>query len=102
MTSLLATYRVTCNSCPHQVEGELIDGRVFYFKARYHHWMIGVGATIDDAIDDAIAACNNDDGTASGKDPHGRITYGDAPDEARRIIEAYLAVVVALDAKAAA
>jgi len=98
MTTVLATYRVTCKACPHQVEGEMIDGRAFYFRARHNHWMIGIGATVDDAV----GACQENTETATGRDPHGRITFGDAPDEARRIIEACLAVVVALDAEAAA
>jgi len=97
MTTVLASYRVTCNSCPHQVEGEMIDGRAFYFRARHGHWMIGIGATVDDAI----GTCQENTETATGRDPRERITFGDAPDEARRIIEACLAVVVALDVKAA-
>lgn len=85
---------MTCNSCPHQVEGELLDGRSFYFRARHDYWTLSVGNSIDEAV-------GVERPTASGEDPHGRLSYGDAPAEARSIIEACLAVVVARDAQAA-
>lgn len=97
--SVVRTFNVTCRSCPHQVEGEMLDGRVFYFRARHNHWTIGIGATPADAVE---ASCRCSTAAAEGDDPRGRITYGDAPDEARAIIEACLAVVCEASTKAVA
>ena len=35
----LATLKVTCPSCPLQIEG-LIDGKALYYRARHHRWAI--------------------------------------------------------------
>lgn len=74
------SYAVTCNACPHQAEGELSNGRWFYFRARNGVWTFNVGDTIDDAV--------RNDAVARGDDPHGDLSYGDAPDKARVIVEA--------------
>jgi hypothetical protein len=74
------SYKVTCNACPHQAEGELEDGRWFYFRARHELWSVSVA----DALVDAVCG----DPVAQGVDPHGYLSYGDAPDEARALVEA--------------
>ena len=79
------SYTVTCDACPHQVEGELSDGRWFYFRARHHHWELHIGKTLDDALD------NNP--IAQGQDPDGNLSYGDAPDAARTLIETIISII---------
>ena len=86
----IKSYIVTCNSCPHQTEGELEDGRHFYFRARWDEWTLGIGNTPTEAID--ISA--SDTPLASGIDPQGKITYGDAPDAARAIVTAIIGGVL--------
>jgi len=83
------SYTVTCNSCPHQAEGELEDGRWFYFRARHHFWYLSVG----DTLDSAVYRNDNEDATAMGVDPHGLLTYGDAPDNARAIVNAIISTL---------
>ena len=83
------SYTVTCNACPHQAEGELDDGRWFFFWARRRHWEIGIG----DTVDDAVGACQDDKPLARGEDPDGNLSYGDAPDEARALVEAVCSIV---------
>ena len=42
----------TCSASPAQWEGELEDGRAIYIRYRWGSLGFGVGATLDDAIDD--------------------------------------------------
>lgn len=41
---------VTCGLCPLQIEGELVDGRLFYFRSRHFTVQLGLGATEDEAV----------------------------------------------------
>jgi len=45
-----SSWRVTCESCPWQVEGQLEDGRWFYLRHRNCSLQLGVGATLEEAI----------------------------------------------------
>lgn len=74
------SYTVTCNACPHQAEGELSDGRWFYFRARNNVWTFSVGDTLRKAV--------ASEPLAEGDDPRGNLSYGDAPVVARAIVEA--------------
>ncbi len=47
----------TCRSMPNQIEGELDEGRPFYFRARCGGWYLAVGE-LGDTIDDI---CLNED-----------------------------------------
>ena len=76
----IKSYTVTCSACPHQAEGELSDGRWFYFRARHECWELSIANTLDDAI--------GDDPVAEGRDPRGNLSYGGAPDVARALVEA--------------
>ncbi len=40
----------TCGACPVQFEGELSDGRCFYFRARGGGWTFHIAATVGEAI----------------------------------------------------
>ena len=46
----------TCGSCPSQWEARLDDGRHLYIRYRRGQFVIGVGRTIDDAVDASIDA----------------------------------------------
>lgn len=48
----IAWERQTCIACPTQWEGELRDGRMFYFRYRHGYASLGVGGTVDQAVDD--------------------------------------------------
>ena len=48
----IATTQCTGFACPEQHEGTLIDGRVFYYRLRFSRATLGVGATLDDAVQD--------------------------------------------------
>ncbi len=43
--ALVADDELTCESCPTQWEGQLRDGRYFYFRYRFGHATLAVGAT---------------------------------------------------------
>lgn len=44
------TVRRTCTACPTQYEGQMADGRFFYFRYRHALAELGIGATLDDAV----------------------------------------------------
>lgn len=46
----------TCYGCPMQAEGQLDDGRWFYFRYRWGHATFGVGADLVEAIRDENTA----------------------------------------------
>lgn len=46
----------TCGACPSQWEGRTADGRHVYVRFRYGYLAIGVGATIEAAVDSAISS----------------------------------------------
>lgn len=48
-----AEARITCQAMPWQAEGRLHDGRWFYMRVRHNVAELGLGATLDDAIDDS-------------------------------------------------
>ena len=50
----IATSALTCTSNPEQHEGTLTDGRCFYFRYRWGHADLGVGADPDTAVDDSV------------------------------------------------
>jgi len=50
--SRVADATQTCRSNPEQYEGLLHDGRWFYFRYRWGAAYVGIGVTLDDAIDD--------------------------------------------------
>lgn len=51
---LIRTCEKTCASNPEQYEGTLTDGRFFYFRYRWGGAALGVGATLDEAANNAI------------------------------------------------
>ena len=54
MSPAIASYEITCGACPFQVEGQLSDGREFYFRYRSSLLRIGVGETHQGAVHDAM------------------------------------------------
>ena len=48
----VAWARFTTVACPVQIEGQLADGRWFYFRARYSHAGVGIGADLQRAAVD--------------------------------------------------
>lgn len=48
----VATATLTCGACPVQYEGQLLDGRHFYFRYRWGRATLGIGATPDAAAED--------------------------------------------------
>ena len=48
MTSPGFSWRLTCEACPVQLDGE-VDGMRWYFRARGTTWEFGVGATDQEA-----------------------------------------------------
>jgi hypothetical protein len=84
---LVATYRVTCGSCPFQVEGQLVDERWFYFRARGRSVELGVGNTLDDAVrgtmhDDRIGGLGSRPSPVWRDSIGARILVGDPDDDA--------------------
>jgi hypothetical protein len=59
----------TCGACPSQWEGRTRDGARIYVRYRYGTLAIGIGATLDAAIDQAISDA-----------PALRLRISDAPD----------------------
>jgi hypothetical protein len=53
---LIATAERTCLGCPEQYEGQLRDGRYFYYRFRWGTATLGLGATIDEAVADPFEA----------------------------------------------
>ncbi len=47
-------WECTCESCPEQYEGLLVDGRWFYFRYRFGRAELGLGDTLDAAVWDSI------------------------------------------------
>lgn len=45
---------MTCVACPEQYEGELVDGRAFYFRLRHGRAWLGAGVDQEHAADDAM------------------------------------------------
>jgi hypothetical protein len=41
----MASARMTCNACPEQWEGKLVDGRWFYFRYRSDVASLGLAST---------------------------------------------------------
>lgn len=50
----VAAIRMTSGSFPTQYEGWLKDGRHIYVRFRHGSLMIGVGSTLDSAVEDAM------------------------------------------------
>lgn len=48
---MIATQTQTCWICPEQYEGTLTDGRFFYYRMRRGTARLGVGSTIDEAVE---------------------------------------------------
>lgn len=51
---LVTSYTLTCEACPTQYEGDLADGRRFYFRYRFARAMLGIGATDHDAVKETL------------------------------------------------
>jgi hypothetical protein len=47
------TFKKTCLACPSQWEGHLDDGRVVYVRYRHGELSVGVGKTINAAVQNA-------------------------------------------------
>jgi hypothetical protein len=63
----------TCARCPEEYVGRLVDGRWFYFAYRWGRAHVGIGYTVEDAIDDR----------SDGHD-HGGVLDGEWPDTTTR------------------
>lgn len=48
--------RRTCDAAPVQYEGE-VDGKVYYFRARYDRWAFGIADEFALAVDAAMGGC---------------------------------------------
>lgn len=59
---------VTCMASPVQIQGNLADGWVFYFRSRFRHAQLGVGRTLDEAV---AATCGVGDGACVTRETHG-------------------------------
>jgi hypothetical protein len=61
----------TCTACPAQWEGRTADGKHVYVRYRWGWLKVGLGATLDDAVDD--------DGISLqlGDEYHGFLEYAD-------------------------
>ena len=51
---LVATCEHTCPGSPDQYEGTLVDGRHFYLRYRFGRVQLGLGATIDEAVEETV------------------------------------------------
>jgi hypothetical protein len=49
------TLRKTCLACPSQWEGALDDGRAVYARFRHGNLSVGIGETVDEAVDSAMS-----------------------------------------------
>jgi hypothetical protein len=49
------TLKKTCLACPSQREGALDDGRAVYARFRHGHLSVGLGETVDEAVDNAMS-----------------------------------------------
>lgn len=78
----------TCLGCPMQAEGQLDDGRWFYFRYRWGHATFGVGATPGEAVADQRGG----DGIAYGDELQGVLDSAEADELLRRAMEQRLAV----------
>lgn len=55
MTTLeIVNMTTTCHAAPVQIEGELSDGRVFYFRSRFRKIELGIGQNIEEAADQTV------------------------------------------------
>jgi hypothetical protein len=45
----------TCVACPSQWEGALDDGRAVYARFRHGHLSVGIGETVEGAVDNAMS-----------------------------------------------
>jgi hypothetical protein len=45
----------TCLACPSQWEGALEDGRAVYARFRHGHLSVGIGGTVEEAVDNAMS-----------------------------------------------
>jgi hypothetical protein len=54
---VIARLEHTCRMMPNQIEGELDDGRPFYFRGRWGYWYLAVGSVGETIWD----ICTNDD-----------------------------------------
>lgn len=48
----ITSLKWTCLAAPVQAEGELEDGKFFYFRARHSGWSFSVGDDHEDAVND--------------------------------------------------
>ncbi|MFZ4606093.1 MAG: hypothetical protein ACOYM5_07525 [Caulobacter sp.] len=53
MSPRIVSLTQTCPTAPSQWEGELSDGRTLYVRYRHGGLSIGIGATVDRAVDDS-------------------------------------------------
>jgi hypothetical protein len=67
----VASLTQTCPVCPSQWEGRTTDGRWVYVRYRWGRLRIGVGETLDAAIDNEIFV------RKLGDDLDGRLSYGE-------------------------
>lgn len=70
----VATCTMTLPRAPEEYEGQLTDGRWFYFRYRWGHASLGIGRDVDEAVD------RSDDFTVC----EGGENAGQWPDEATR------------------
>ena len=49
------TLKKTCLACPSQWEGALDDGRAVYARFRHGHLSVGIGETVEGAVDNAMS-----------------------------------------------
>lgn len=51
----MRTLKKTCVACPSQWEGALDDGRAVYARFRHGHLSVGMGETVERAVDNAMS-----------------------------------------------
>ncbi len=51
----MLTLKKTCLACPSQWEGALDDGRAVYARFRHGHLSVGIGETVEEAVNNAMS-----------------------------------------------
>lgn len=87
------TLKKTCLACPSQWEGILDDGGAVYARFRHGHLSVGIGETVEEAVDNAMSGHALYDGEI-GDGLDGFMDFEDLKVHLRGLIEFPLDLVV--------
>lgn len=59
--SAIETVECTCETCPEQWEGKLKNGSTFYFRFRFGTAALGIGSSLEKAVEDSMLSDNKVD-----------------------------------------